>query len=226
MPRTLSLVFNTIGLCSNVYALRNMNSAAFENPYALGFGGQYQYLTILGLATATIAFGLKIIRHFIPSFSPLIYEIVTNIATPLEGLISVMYWSMILIDPHLLIPKDMPGIPLLLDCTLHLFPAVFLWIDFLAFEVDFKRSNAHVGVIYAFAAFYFCWSWYCYQVNGFWAYPFLAEFSLPMRVAFFAGSGVFCWGMYEFGAKVHYKLHAQAKQAAHHLKQKDPRLTQ
>ncbi|KAK4513539.1 uncharacterized protein ATC70_005541 [Mucor velutinosus] len=70
MPHTLSLVFSTIGLCSNVYALRNMNSAAFENPYALGFGGQYQYLTILGLSTATIAFGLKIIRHFIPSFSP------------------------------------------------------------------------------------------------------------------------------------------------------------
>jgi len=45
MPQTLSLVFNAIGLCSNVYALRNMNSAAFENPYALGFGGQYQVRT-------------------------------------------------------------------------------------------------------------------------------------------------------------------------------------
>lgn len=43
MPHPLSLVFNTIGLFSNVYALRNINStAAFENTYALGFGGQYQ----------------------------------------------------------------------------------------------------------------------------------------------------------------------------------------
>jgi hypothetical protein len=42
MPHVLSLVFNSIGLFSNIYALRNMNSPAFENPYALGFGGQYQ----------------------------------------------------------------------------------------------------------------------------------------------------------------------------------------
>ncbi|KAI9467979.1 MAG: FAR-17a/AIG1-like protein [Benjaminiella poitrasii] len=208
MPQFLNLVFNTVGFFSNVYALRNMNSGMFENPYALGFGGQYQYLTILGLTIATVAFALKIIRYFIPQFSTVIYEIVTNIATPLEGLISVMYWTMILVDPHLLIPKDFPGIPLLLDCTLHLFPAVFLWIDFLAFDVEFKRSNAHVGVIYVFTVFYFVWSWYCQNVNGYWAYPFLAEFSLLMRVNFFAGSGLLCWGMYEFGAKIHNKIHA------------------
>jgi hypothetical protein len=43
MPSVLKLVFNVVGLLSNVYALRNIHSAAaFENPYALGFGGQYQ----------------------------------------------------------------------------------------------------------------------------------------------------------------------------------------
>ncbi|CEP15021.1 hypothetical protein [Parasitella parasitica] len=222
MPHPVSLAFNTIGLVSNVYALCNMNANAFENPYANGFGGQYQYLTIIGLATATIAFGLKIMRYFVPKFSPLIYEVVTNIATPLEGLISVLYWSMTLIDPHLLVPEDVPGIPFLLDCAFHLFPAVFLWVDFLAFDIDFKRSNAHVGVIYGFAVFYFCWAWICYQVNGFWAYPFLGELSTSMRAAFFVASGVLCWAMYEFGARVHHKIHAKAIL----LKQKGLRLTE
>lgn len=43
MTSVFKLVFNVVGLLSNVYALRNIHSAsAFENPYALGFGGQYQ----------------------------------------------------------------------------------------------------------------------------------------------------------------------------------------
>lgn len=130
----------------------------------------------------------------------------------MEGLISVLYWSMMLMDPHLIIPQDIERIPLLLDFTLHLFPAVFLWIDFLVFDVQFKRSNSHVVIIYGFALFYFIWSWYCKYVNGYWVYPFLAEFNLPMRIAFFAGSGIFCWGMYEFGALIHYKIHGLEQQ--------------
>ncbi|KAI8067683.1 FAR-17a/AIG1-like protein [Gilbertella persicaria] len=207
-PSKASLIFNTVGLVSNIYALKGIHSNEFDNPYALGFGGQYQYLTILGLTTATIAFGLKIMRYFIPKFSSTIHEAVTNIATPLEGVISVLYWSMMLLDPHLLIPEDIPGIPLFLDFTLHLFPAVFLWIDFLAFDVEFKRSNRHVGVIYGFAAFYYVWSWYCQSVNGYWPYPFLGSFTLGMRTAFFVGAGILAWGMYEFGAIVHQKMHA------------------
>lgn len=144
----------------------------------------------------------------------------------MEGLISVLYWSMTLIDPHLLIPKDVPGIPILFDFTLHLFPAVFLWIDFLAFEVDFKRSNAHVCVINGVAAFYFVWSWYCQHVNGYWAYPFLGEFNLLFRIAFFAGSGILCWGIYEFSARIHELIHATKGIAARSLKEKELRLKQ
>ncbi|OBZ87677.1 hypothetical protein A0J61_04277 [Choanephora cucurbitarum] len=208
MSSLLSLVLNTVGLVSNIYALKNINSEEFENPYALGFGGQYQYLTILGLTTATVAFALKIVRNFYPKFSDTIHEVVTNIATPLEGVISVLYWSMMLLDPHLIIPKDIPSPPLLLDFTLHLFPAIFLWIDFLVFNAEFKRSSRHVGVIYGFAAFYYVWSWYCQTVNGYWPYPFLGDFTLVMRTAFFVGAGVLAWGMYEFGALVHRKIHA------------------
>ncbi|ORE06149.1 hypothetical protein BCV72DRAFT_292331 [Rhizopus microsporus var. microsporus] len=217
--KEVRLLINAIGLYSNLYALKNINSTVLQNPYSLGFGGQYQYLTILGLVTATIAFGLKILRYFVPTFSSLIYAIVTNIATPMEGLISVLYWSMLLIDPRLLVPEDLPRIPLLLDFTLHLFPAIFLWIDFLMFDIDFVRSNAHVLVIYSFTLFYFIWSSYCHSKNGYWPYPFLGDFTLWMRIGFFVMSGVLCWGMYELGAAVHARLHRKPVVKSARLKQ-------
>lgn len=36
------LILNAVGLYSNIYALKNINSPLFQNPYAVGFGGQYQ----------------------------------------------------------------------------------------------------------------------------------------------------------------------------------------
>lgn len=143
----------------------------------------------------------------------------------MEGLISVMYWSLMFMDPKFLIPEDIPRIPIILDMTLHLFPAVFLWIDFLVFEVQFKRSNSHVKVIYGFAVFYYVWSWYCFSQNGYWAYPFLGDFNLPLRTAFFAGSGIFCSIMYEIGAVIHSKIHSSAQQKQQQ-KLKDNKLKQ
>lgn len=129
----------------------------------------------------------------------------------MEGLISVLYWSMILIDPRLLIPDELPRIPLILDFTLHLFPAVFLWIDFLMFDIEFVRSKAHIILIAVFTLCYFVWSWYCQSVNGYWPYPFLGEFTFWMRAGFFVSSGMLCWGMYEVGAAIHATLHKKQK---------------
>jgi hypothetical protein len=119
---------------------------------------------------------------------------------------------MMMMDPHLLIPEDIILIPLPLDFSLHLFPALFLWVDFLVFDLDFARSNAHVFMIYSFAAFYFVWSWYCQTINGYWPYPFLGDFTDTMRAGFFVGCGSLCWCMYEAGAFIHSKLHKKLKQ--------------
>lgn len=55
-----------VGCGSNLWALYNVN--VIPNPYAAGFGGHYQYLTILGLTVATISFVLCLIRDFVPGF--------------------------------------------------------------------------------------------------------------------------------------------------------------
>lgn len=106
---------------------------------------------------------------------------------------------MTLIDPHLLVPKDVPPIPMLIDFSLHLFPAVFLWIDFLLFNVEFERAKSHVVNIYLFAIAYYVWTWYCFSRNQYYAYPFLAELSDTGRALFYAGCGTMCWIMYEAG---------------------------
>jgi hypothetical protein len=42
MSSVLSLTINTLGFCSNLYALKGIHDPTFSNPYALGFGGQFQ----------------------------------------------------------------------------------------------------------------------------------------------------------------------------------------
>ncbi|KAI8393881.1 FAR-17a/AIG1-like protein [Radiomyces spectabilis] len=209
-----SLSINLVGLLSNLYGLYCVNFV-YDNPYAVGFGGHFQYLTILGLTTATFAFALNVLRFMVPGSMPTAYEIVSNIATPLEGLVCVMYWSMVLYDPETLIPKDMPPIPVNVDFSLHLYPALFLWFDFLVFNIEFERSYRHIMVIYGFCVFYLLWSSYCNSKNGYWPYPFLNEFSDLGRVAFYGGCGTLCWCMYEAGAFVHSRLHPKLQVPAH-----------
>lgn len=95
--------------------------------------------------------------------------ILSVIAVPIEGLVSVLYWGMRLIDPTLLVPPNpefgsslpprtfrkparklttlahsLPSstaIPVSLDLAIHFLPALFLWSDFLAFS---PRMSAKV----------------------------------------------------------------------------------
>ncbi|KAI9010432.1 FAR-17a/AIG1-like protein [Phycomyces nitens] len=200
-----SLVLNSLGLLSNIYGLYAINYL-YVNPYAVAFGGHLQYLTIIGLLAATLAFALRLIQFAFPGSLKKTYELVVNIATPLEGLITFLYWSMALVNPRLLSPKDLPPPPLHLDFALHLVPAILLWTNFFWFNLEFKRSVRHIITIYGFVVFYYVWSWYCKTRNGYWPYPFLNAFSDSNRAVFFFGCGTLCWLMYETGAFFHAKI--------------------
>ncbi|KAI9313411.1 FAR-17a/AIG1-like protein-domain-containing protein [Dichotomocladium elegans] len=200
--RYARLVLNTLGLASNCYGFSMING--IFPPY-IGFGGIFQFLTMIGLALATFAFALKIIRFFVPGALGGLYKYIAYVVTPMEGLISVLYWPMVLYNKELLMNQEVPfALPLHLDMALHLWPAVLLWIDFLVFDVDFVRSRAHVGIIYVFTLVYLAWSTYCFSRNGFWVYPFLGDFSVLGRVTFFMFSGNICVAMYEAGKLKHH----------------------
>ncbi|KAI8142188.1 FAR-17a/AIG1-like protein [Fennellomyces sp. T-0311] len=191
------LLLNIIGLASNGYGFSFVLTAF---PAEIGYGGIFQFLTIIGLTLATVTFALKVIRFLIPGALGAVYKSIAYIATPMEGLISLLYWPMILYSKDLLQHEEIPFVlPLPLDMSLHLWPAVLLWIDFLVFDVDFQRSKLHVGAIYVFTIFYLGWTSYCFARNGFWAYPFLSEFSTMGRATFFMLCGNVCVVMYEAG---------------------------
>ncbi|ORX62642.1 hypothetical protein DM01DRAFT_1330770 [Hesseltinella vesiculosa] len=209
--RYLSFTLNAFGLVSNLATLYTVHFV-YANPFAQGFGGHFQYLTILALSWATVAFAINMVRCFSPAALPVMYEVVYHIATPLEALVSLLYWGMVYVDPHLLVPKGVEPIPFIVDAALHLNPTVILWTDFLLLNQDFKRSWRHTGYIYLFAVGYYFWSWLCQIKNGYWPYPFLEAFKAPwQRVAFYVGSGTMSWLVYEAGALIHAaKLRAQA----------------
>ncbi|KAI9270646.1 FAR-17a/AIG1-like protein [Phascolomyces articulosus] len=212
------LLLNVVGLLSNGYGFSFVVGAF---PSDIGFGGIFQFLTIIGLTLATITFALKVLRFTVPGALEGVYKHVAYVTTPMEGLISLLYWPMVIYSKDLLQHQEVPFVlPLPLDMSLHLWPAVLLWIDFLVFDVDFQRSKSHILTIYAFTFLYFGWSTYCFTRNGFWVYPFLAEFSTIGRATFFMFCGNVCIAMYEAGAFIHKKLNVARAEVAETKKTK------
>lgn len=84
-----------------------------------------------------------VLPHF--PFSPVfdtLKTLLSTLAVPIEGLVSLLYWGMRLVDPSLLVPPDATFmIPPALDLAIHALPAAFLWADFLCFS---PRMSARV----------------------------------------------------------------------------------
>jgi hypothetical protein len=94
------------------------------------YGRQWSFLTVLALAVSTLTFATALAKDLFPSYRILdrIKTSLSIVIVPVEGLVSVLYWTMQFIDPSLLTP---PGqifvIPLFLDLSIHAAPALFLW---------------------------------------------------------------------------------------------------
>lgn len=120
------------------------------------FGGHYQFLTNLGLWISRLGMLLALLTDFFPQVQRLkMLKMSTCVATlPVETLITMLYWSIVHINPDLLIPpKKMidpnnPAqfiwqtvrIPLHIDLSLHAAPALFLLVDYLFFSPPFPSS--------------------------------------------------------------------------------------
>ncbi|KAF2015753.1 hypothetical protein BU24DRAFT_461984 [Aaosphaeria arxii CBS 175.79] len=165
------------------------------------FGGHFQYLTIIGLTICTLSFACGIIADITNSRTFfLLKNYLSLTAAPLELLISLLYWSLRLIDTSLVIPPDLPMLPLATDLTFHLFPAIFLSLDALLLSPPWPTSPVNpnaplvtlaMSTVLAFA--YWFWIEVCYERNGFYPYPIFALLGLWQRVGLFLGSAVTMW---------------------------------
>ncbi|KAI0035709.1 FAR-17a/AIG1-like protein [Vararia minispora EC-137] len=169
-------------------------------------GGHMQFLTIQGLMLTCITMSLAGLHDLLPDL-PLVKTLkrgLSLVALPLEFTVSIIYWSLILTAPDLIVPvANSEGEPfsaapipfrldLSVDLALHAVPALTLLLDFLLFDHKFSRiETTYVAPALAaiMAVWYGSWVEYCASHNnGHFPYPFLTFSSFPVRLAIYASA--------------------------------------
>ena len=114
----------------------------------------------------------------------------TYIFSKLELVVSLLYWPIAFYDKSLLMPvTDLDRTPIWADCSFHLAPAIFLSIDFLFFSPPSETALAmSVGQFTSLGLAYYFWVEWCYQRNGFYAYPMLHHLSPTGKFWLFLGA--------------------------------------
>jgi len=132
-------------------------------------------------------------------------RLMTMMSLPLAAVVSTVYWSLVLLAPSLILPpsvdspKDSSAPPKLayisrdVDLMVHLFPALFLSIDFYLLEekyfgMDVTSYAPLMSIV--FAVWYSSWIEYLAVFNRRFPYPFL-EHPFPTRVVIYAATATF-----------------------------------
>ena len=127
----------------------------------------WSYLTILGLAVAYATFVIGLLADL--TLSPTLFSIKNTLSlcsTPLEVLISILYWSISAIDKNLLI---VPGVEIApwADIGFHLMPSALLTLDLLLLSPPWTiRPLSAMALSSTLAVGYWAWMERCYSFNG------------------------------------------------------------
>ncbi|KAF2740497.1 hypothetical protein EJ04DRAFT_508014 [Polyplosphaeria fusca] len=197
--RGFSGVLHVMGLLSFYTSFKFLT----DNPNLINdsYGWHLQYLTIIGLSIATTCFIFGLFADI--TSSHLLFTIknyLALVAAPIEILISMLYWGLRAIDTSLVIPPDLPMLPVLADFGFHLFPALLLAADVVLLSPPWPTSptNPNASAIMLTASTmisfsYWYWIELCYSHNGFYPYPIFALLNTLQRVGLFAMSGIMFW---------------------------------
>lgn len=186
-PMTDFMATKTGGRWEYLTILRCASTLASPSPSPTGLTEPPPSLSLArshSLAASWLTFACALAFDLVPL--QLLSRAKTTLAVlvvPIEGLVSVLYWSLMLVDPALLNPATAPGeepfrIPLKLDIALHALPALFLWTDFLAFSPPFPQQARPAVIATTATAAYCAWMEYCAQGNG-GTYPYPMLSALP-----------------------------------------------
>ncbi|KAI5795090.1 FAR-17a/AIG1-like protein [Geopyxis carbonaria] len=187
--RSVSALCHFVGLLSFSYSFWYLEN--FPNEMSVAYGWHFQFLTIIGLALATLTFGFGLLADIF--LSPQLFLIKNACAVtsaPLEVLISVLYWGICSIDKTLVMPPEMQ-LELHADIGFHLLPAVFLFIDIMLLSPPWTFSVLPALAIPAtLATGYWFWLEECFQHNGFYPYPLLNQTATHERLFIFCASAL------------------------------------
>ncbi|CRK16377.1 hypothetical protein BN1723_010958, partial [Verticillium longisporum] len=185
--RLFSLLLHTAGLVSFTLSFRWLDR--WDYPMFEGYGGYYQHLTNIGLAMAFVTFALGVAADLTLNRQLFALKNAMSVtSSPLEVLISLLYWGIRSIDKALLYP---PGMELywVTDIGFHLVPAVVLTLDLLLLSPPWTiRAYAAMAISMGIAFLYWGWVELCFSHNGWYPYPIFTILNTPQRVALFTGA--------------------------------------
>ncbi|KAI8684350.1 hypothetical protein NCS57_00101000 [Fusarium keratoplasticum] len=185
--RSVSLLLHVLGLASFSYNFHFLT--VWETPLSVSYGWHFQFLTIIGLTASLIAFALGVLADL--TLSHALFQAknaVAVLATPLEVVISILYWGIRFIDPNLLI-ADGFVLDMLPDMGFHLAPAVFLTLDLILLSPPWTIPAYTIMAISTVVAFaYWYWVELCFSHNGWYPYPLFELLSTEQRVLLFTFS--------------------------------------
>ncbi|KAF7174144.1 hypothetical protein CNMCM5623_006471 [Aspergillus felis] len=187
--RGFSALVHLIGLASFIGSFKFMH----ENPNRANeaYGWHFQYLTVLGLALSTLTFAFALLADLTLSARLfLVKNLLSICSAPMEVLISVLYWSLRMIDERLVVP-DWAYIPMHADIGFHAVPAIVLLIDLLLLSPPWTISIVPaLGLSSTIAFGYWIWIERCYKHNGWYPYPIFEQVPFEGRVGLFVMSAI------------------------------------
>lgn len=173
--------------------------------------GQSQFLTIISIIASMVAMALALLAD-IPGLKSLrkLQRPLLAITLPVSCIVTLIYWSLLIFIPSLIIPAesvqldpslDLAGTPQVLpestrlplahDFLLHVVPTAAQILDFLLFHRSYpKRTlsfsapivHAIAGICYAFFIEFHC------SVDGTYPYPFLAIAPSYVRIIIYVAA--------------------------------------
>ncbi|SDA03965.1 BZ3501_MvSof-1269-A2-R1_Chr3-2g05787 [Microbotryum saponariae] len=229
----LSVGLHLVGLAILSNAFRLLWTPSPVKEYMDGqFGGQWNFLTVLSLAVSWLTFAVAVLKDALPSVR-LFDRLKTTlmiVAVPVEGLVSLLYWGMQVgcppptsilprarvltltlirankqfYDPSLLTPQGtIFKIPLFLDISIHAFPALLLWTDFLVFSPPMSKKANPLLISTVATMGYTTWMEYTSHHNQWFPYPFLSELTRIQRASFYIAMIPVLLGLFYLANGIH-----------------------
>ncbi|KAH8927199.1 hypothetical protein BT69DRAFT_1330646 [Atractiella rhizophila] len=156
---------------------------------ATSYGGNWQFLTVLGLTATWIVFALSLIPS---KLAANLRASLQEVVIPVELLISFLWYSLTLFFPQLMLPPSLLQnrntiflLPPKFDLSIHFLPALVLLLSPPP-PSDSARSNPWLSAA-ALTVAYTAWMEKCASVNGWFPYPFLDLMSLSQRCLMYVG---------------------------------------
>jgi len=182
------------------------------------YGTHFQYLTIQGLGFACLTMLVGLLGDFFPAVTVIrtAKRALFIVAMPIATMVSSIYWTLLLIWPHLIIhaaPSEALEsfmLPMRIDLCLHALPCLALLTDFMVFERKYGRSV----IVYAaplltllYTVSYAWWVELCATHNEKFPYPFLTFNPFEVRVFIYGGVGALAWVSFYALNALHPKAH-------------------